>query len=263
MPIHKHLFSAFLAAFLILSSTSAQSQDDYTLIKELDFTKSKKFVEDFVVERMKLYYIHNVDDCWKTIRKKRGINLKKESKRTAFLAELENDIRTQLQRGTELSHVNLYPKYNVHITEIIGRYGRVSGLAPYNGTTGSGHFNIGFVKEKIQFMTFTLRTTTAYSKFSGVEYLPNVITGLRNDFKKLYPNYTESSYKGSTNVCSADKGEPQYNFVFAVNKPDQWQYSLTYEFGPMVRDNNAYSCTYLGNHLTGINVFWWNNKVKP
>lgn len=262
MTIKYYLLKTVFASVLIITACSLHAQADNMLIKEIDLSKSKKFVEDFVVERMKLYYINNVDDCWKTIRKKRGINLKKEAKRNAFIIELENDIRTLFKNATELSQVDLYNKYGVFITEIIGRYSKARGLSPYNGTTGSGDFNIGFTKDKIQFMTFTLRTTTAYSRFSGIEYLASVITDYRNDFKRAYPNYKESSYKGTTNVCSSDKGEPQYNISFSTDQPE-WKFTLSYEFGPMVRNNNAYSCTYLGNHLTAISIFWWNNKVNP
>ena len=256
-------FSRFaLTLFFATVGVSLFAQSDNMLIKEIDLGKSKKFVEDYVVERMKAYYIHNTDNSWKTIRKKRGINLKKESKRTAFLAELEKDIRAQFQLSNELSQVNLYPKYDVFITEIIGRYSKARGLSPYNGTTGAGDFNIGFTNDKIQFIAFTLRTTTSFSRFSGFEYLANVIADFKKDFVSTYPDYTESRYTGSTNVCT-DKGEPKYNIVFSTDRPALWKFSITYEFGPMVRQNNAYSCTYLGNHLTAISVFLWNNKVKP
>lgn len=258
----KRFLNSMLVLFLLVTTFSLQAQSNNNLIKEIDFSKNKKFVEDFVVERLKAYYIHNTDNSWKTIRKLRGINLKKESKRVAFLNELEKDIRTQFQQVSELSKVDLYTKYKVIITEIIGRYSKARGLSPYNGTTGSGNFDIGFTKDKIQFITFNLRTTTEYSRFSGFEYLANVIEDFRKDFRTNYPDYKESSYKGSTNVCT-DKGEPQYNISFSTDIPDRWIFSLTYEFGPMVRQNNAYSCTYLGNHLTAISIFWWNNKVKP
>jgi hypothetical protein len=262
MQTGKRFLNSILTLFFLVITFSLHAQSDNNFIKEIDFSKDKKFVENFVVERMKAYYIHNTDNSWKTIRKIRGINLKKESKRTAFLNELETDIRTQFQQVSELSHVNLYTKYKVFISEIIGRYSKARGLSPYNGITGSGDFNIGFTKEKIQFISFTLRTTTAYSKFSGVEYLAKVIEDFRKDFKTVYPDYKETSYKGSTNVCT-DKGEPQYNIAFSTDIPDRWKFHISYEFGPMVRQNNSYSCTYLGNHLTSIYLFWWNNKVKP
>lgn len=60
----------------LIYSYSSYAQDG-ALIKEISLNSSKKFVEDFVVERMKTYFVYNVDNIWKTIRKKQNINLKK------------------------------------------------------------------------------------------------------------------------------------------------------------------------------------------
>ncbi len=251
-----------LFLFLLVNiPTTANSQTDDFLIKEIGFNTSKKFVEVFVVERIKAYYIHNTDNSWKTIKKKRGINLKKESKREAFLKELENDIRTQFQQVDELGKVNLYNKYSIFITEVIGRHAKVHGFAPYTGNCGQGTFDIGFVNENIRWISFNIRTTTSYSRFSGYEYDNNYVQKMKADFNKVHPGIQHSSYKGSTNVCS-EKGEPQYNEVFSIDKPNEYKLSFTHEFGPYVRQNNSYNCSYLGNHLTSLNVFLWNNKIK-
>lgn len=252
------LFFSFL---LISYSKTLTAQADDFLIKEIGFNTSKKYVEDFVVERMKAYYIHNTDNSWKTIRKKQGINLKKASKREAFLKVLENDIRTQFQQVDELGKINLYNKYEVFITEIIGRYAKVHGFAPYTGNCGAGNYNVGFKKDKVQFIAFDIRTTTSFSRFSGYEYDKNYVQKMKADFNRVHPGIQHSSYKSTTNACS-DKGEPQYNEIFTINKPGDYRLSFSHYFGPYVRQNNAYSCTYLGNHLTSLNVFLWNDKLK-
>ncbi len=253
--------SVFILIVSLVSSLAAKAQTDDFLIKDINFNSTKQFVEDFVVERMKAYYIHNVDNSWKTIRKKQGINLKKEAKREAFLRSLESDIRTQFKQVDELAKINLYTKYDVFITEIIGRYAKVHGFAPYTGNSGAGNYNVGFKKEKIQFIAFDIRTTTAFNRFSGYEYDKNYVQQMKADLEKVHPGIQHSSYKSNTNACS-DKGEPQYNEIFTVNKPGDYRLSFSYYFGPYVRQNNAYSCTYLGNHLTSLHVFLSNEKLK-
>lgn len=247
--------------FALFTTISVKAQSDDFLIKDINFNSTKQFVEDFVVERMKAYYVNNVDNSWKKIRKKLGINLKKEAKREAFLKSLESDIRTQFRQADELGKVNLYNKYEVFITEIIGRYAKVHGFAPYTGSCGSGNYNVGFKKDKVQFISFDIRTTTAFNRFSGYEYDKNYVQQMKADLNKAHPGIQHSSYKSNTNACS-DRGEPQYNEIFTVNKPGDYRLSFSYYFGPYVRQNNAYSCTYLGNHLTSLNVVLWNEKLK-
>jgi len=182
------VLNILLISFLLVSNPqSVQAQTDDFLIKEIGFSTSKKFVEDFVVERIKAYYIHNTDNSWKTIKKKRGINLKKESKREAFLKELESDIRTQFQKVDELSKVDLYNKYSIFITEVIGRYAKVHGLAPYIGSCGAGNYNVGFLNDNVRFITFDIRTTTSLSRFSGYEYDNNYVQKLKVGYNKAHP----------------------------------------------------------------------------
>ncbi len=252
--------SLFFSLLLISYPKTLKAQSDDFLIKDITFNSTKQFVADFVVERMKAYYIHNTDNSWKKIRKKLGINLKKDAKREAFLKSLESDIRTQFKQVDELGKINLYNKYEVFITEIIGRYAKVHGFAPYIGNCGAGNYNVGFLNDKVRFITFDIRTTTSLSRFSGYEYDNNYVQKLKADYNKAHPGIQHSSYKSTTNACS-DKGEPQHNEVFTLNKPD-YQLSFMLQFGPFVRQNNSYNCTYLGNHLTNLSVFLWNNKLK-
>lgn len=252
--------SLLIFSLILIYSYSIHAQP-FVPIKDIHFNTSKNFVENFVVERIKAYYIHNTDNSWKTIRKKQGINLNKQSKRDIFLKNLESDIRTQFQRVDELAKVDLYPKYQIFITEVIGRYAQVHGFAPYIGLCGAGNYNVGFLNDKIRFITFDIRTTTSFSKFSGHEYFNEYVQKLKTLYNNIDPGFKHSSYKSSTNVCS-DRGEPQYNEVFTLNKSDNYKFSITNSFGPLVRQNNNYSCTYLGNHLTSLNVFIWNDKVK-
>jgi len=256
------LFQLVLVSFFIVTASLAtKAQTNDFLIQEIKFGTSKKFVEDFVAERLKAYYINNTDNSWKTIKKKTGINLKKVAKREAFLKQLESDFRTSFQQVDELEKVNLYNKYSIYVKEIIGRYAKVHGFAAYTRSSGAGHYNVGFLNDKVRFIAFTIQTTTSFSRFSGYEYDRNYVLTIKEDLNKVHPGIQHSSYKSTTNACS-EKGEPQYNEIYSLNKPGDYNLSFTYVFGPYVKQHNSYNCSYLGNHLTSLSVFLWNDKLK-
>lgn len=235
----------------LIYSYSSYAQDG-ALIKEISLNSSKKFVEDFVVERMKTYFVYNVDNIWKTIRKKQNINLKKQSQRDIFLKDLEILIRTQFQQHDQLSQVHLWDNYNIDITEIIGRDATFSNFKPYTGTCGAGRFNIGFHNNDIAFMSFHIITAKEFSRYSGYEYTADNSQKLLTLYRKNAPNVKLNSYRFPLSYCS-DQGEIEYRENFKMNIGNI-AFSYTWIFGPYIRQNNSYNCTYLGNHLTEIEV---------
>lgn len=251
-----------LVIMFLCFNVPVNAQSRTLIVEEIGLASSKRNVEEFVVHKVRDYFDANIGNSWKTIKKKRGVNLSKKSKRQSFLNELEDELRSEFNKVDAISKIDLYKKYGVFITHILGRHARVHVFTSANPKYGTANLDVGFTNEQVQYITYDIQVVAEYYQWSGYAYNTQKVNELINIFSTLSMGFKHQSSRWSTNVCS-EKGEPQYIETFTAQKSGAWSESYRYSFGPYVKQYNKYSCGYTGNnHLTAIEVYLGNEKIK-
>jgi hypothetical protein len=251
----------FLLFVCLVYQCPSLAQPNILKVEEININSSKRNVEEFVVHKVRNYYDINADNCWKIIKKKRGINLGKKTKRQEFLNSLEDEIRAAFTRVNTVGEIDLYKKYGVFISNILGRHVKAHQFNATPGKSNPASFDIGFFKEKVQYFSVGIQLVNEYHTWSGYPYNTSQVALIKQQFVNPTMSFNHQSSRTSTNACS-EREEPNYRETFTAYKKGYWNQSYTYTFGPYTQRINSYTCRYTGNnHLTDINIFITNERL--
>lgn len=251
-----------LLFLLTLSGLITQAQTlNLRYTNEIYFGASKGSIIDAVIKKTRDYYMSDVNGIIKKMRKKKGLKLGKAEKRIEFLAKMEADMRKKLMAADDWESVEINSfnqDYLISVSQLLAGDLFFIGVGkPNTGYNGDGFVTLMFDKKGLSGFRAYMATIKDYKYHlnNGHPYNDFTLGEISKLIRADLGGFTHERRMGSTNICSAEKGEPVYYEKFNLKEGNISGY-IEAEFGAYVQQINSYTCRHLGNQLTSVSMYF-------
>lgn len=240
--------NAFLLLLLIIAFQAKAQVQQYEFFKGLTFDSSKDEAIEVTVKLLRNYFITDVGEIRKRLRKEKSIKLN-DKNINPFLDKMEKDIRAELKRKDDWSEVKLEDKYIVTLPSVLGRQAYMIGLGyAGSGKLTSGRLYLKFSNNKMIYANVYVKTTYLETLFSGHSYGESYISEKQQTLSKMLGTLTRETRTGETWRCSS-RGNKVYYVNYNFN--DSGFYGGVYHtYDILVKSTGVNECAANGNHLT-------------